>query len=111
MKGSAILIIEDEEKGRIIRSLNDYLQVLTTVLLFASGGAVLFSIIGGYFITGLSLILRPIHQLIQTMETIRKSGTFQRLSVGKPSEEDELSRLGTTFNDMIQKLEERLKKN
>jgi two-component system sensor histidine kinase ArlS len=92
------------EIGRFIRSLNDYFQVLTTVLFFSSAGTVIFSIVGGYFIT--SLILRPIHQLIHTMEIIRKSGTFNRLSIPNPSEEDELSRLGMTFNDMIQKLEE-----
>jgi two-component system sensor histidine kinase ArlS len=92
------------EIGRIIKSLNNYMQVLTTVLLFASGGAVIFSIIGGYFYTG--LLLRPIHQLMRTMQTIQKSGSFKRTNIASPSTEDELSRLGTIFNDMIQKLEE-----
>jgi two-component system sensor histidine kinase ArlS len=92
------------EIGRIIKSLNNYMQVLTTVLLFASGGAVIFSIIGGCLFT--SLLLRPIDQLMRTMQTIQKSGTFKRIAIASPSTEDELSRLGITFNDMIQKLEE-----
>jgi two-component system sensor histidine kinase ArlS len=92
------------EIGRIIVSLNDYLQVLTTVLLFASGGALFFSIIGGYFYT--NLLLGPINRLIRTMQIIQKSGKFKRLPIKTPSKEDELYRLVNTFNEMIQKLEE-----
>ncbi|TWI56180.1 sensor histidine kinase [Halalkalibacter nanhaiisediminis] len=50
------------------------------------------------------LLLQPIQALMQTMEGIRKSGTFNRIEVSEESK-DELDQMGQTFNRMIELLE------
>lgn len=92
------------ELGKTMNIMKDYLGILLTILGFSTLCAVAFSIAAGYLYT--RFIFRPISQLAGTMEMIETSGTFRRIENGFVSEEDEIGRLGITFNRMISKLEE-----
>ncbi len=96
------------ELGKALKLLSDYLDILFTSLMVATAGTLFFSIVGGFFYT--RLIFRPIGQLVQTMQMIQKSGTFERLGEDFTSKRDELGKLGTAFNEMIERLEENYKK-
>ncbi|AST91872.1 MULTISPECIES: HAMP domain-containing sensor histidine kinase [Sutcliffiella] len=64
------------------------------------------------FLAGRSLstiIIKPIQTLQNTMERIRKEGTFQRLNVSEKPK-DELEQMGETFNKMIEILESNYEK-
>lgn len=89
--------------GRKLDTLNDYLTVLVTVLMFTTVCAAFLSVIGGMYFA--RVILRPIHDLVQIMESIERSGIFKRLAIAPSKHQDELGRLTHTFNAMIGKLE------
>ncbi|WP_248925789.1 ATP-binding protein [Paenibacillus hamazuiensis] len=92
------------EIGKSLNVLNDYLSVLVTALTLTSIGILLFSVVGGFFYT--RFIFRPIRELFSTMQTIQKKGSFAKLSPELTMKQDELGRLGMTFNEMIDRLEE-----
>lgn len=92
------------EIGKTMNILRDYSDVLITVLVFSSVSSVLFSAIAAFIYT--RSIFRPIKQLAGTMELIETSGTFSRLNSEFTNSQDELGRLGVTFNSMISQLEE-----
>lgn len=92
------------EIGRLLEGLDDYLNTLTTVLLFSSLGALTLAVVVGYFY--IDLLLKPINQLIRTMRVIQNSGTFQKINISHQAKEDELVKLGRTFNEMVSQLEE-----
>lgn len=92
------------EIGRLVEELDDYLTTLIYVLLSASGVALFISLVVGYFYV--DLLVKPINDLIQTMQIIQKSGTFRKLKISNQNKEDELTVLGRTFNDMMGQLEE-----
>jgi len=87
------------EIGRVLDTLDKYIGLLLSILIFTSIGAIAASLIGGYFYA--RFIFEPIRTLAQTMEAIRKSGTFRRLEIAPTKNKDELSQLGLTFNEMI----------
>jgi len=91
------------EIGRKLDTLDKYIGLLLSILIFTSIGAIAASLIGGYFYA--RLIFEPIRGLAQTMEAIQKSGTFRRIEVPTESRKDELGQLGHTFNEMIGWLE------
>lgn len=91
------------EIGRVLNLLDDYMGVLVTALTFTTMGAVILSIIGGYFYS--KFIFKPLTYLAGTMQMIQKSGAFQKLNEDFLASADELSRLGQTFNAMMEKLE------
>ncbi|KHF40196.1 sensor histidine kinase [Halalkalibacter okhensis] len=83
------------------------LTILRIVLIVAS-----LLVIIPAFLAGRSLsrvLVRPIQSLINTMEGIQKSGTFQRIDVSEKSK-DELDQMGRTFNRMIELLESNYEK-
>jgi two-component system sensor histidine kinase ArlS len=92
------------EIGKRLDVLDRSIPVLFTILAFTSIGAVVVSLIGGYFYT--RIIFNPIRHLTQTMVAIQKSGTFKRLQIDSNAKNNEISQLGSTFNDMIARLEE-----
>lgn len=89
--------------GRKLDALDDYLNVLLAVLSFTTAVAALLSLVGGMYFA--RIILRPIHELAQIMESIQKSGVFKRVVMPPSKRQDELGRLIHTFNAMIGKLE------
>jgi two-component system sensor histidine kinase ArlS len=91
------------EIGRRLGEFGGYLNTLFTALLLTSIFAVLLSLIGGYFYT--RVIFKPMDQLVDTMHMIEKSGSFRRIELPDNPERDELSRLGATFNRMMDRLE------
>lgn len=92
------------EIGRNLNTLEKYIGTLFSILLTASIGAILVSLLGSYFYA--SVIFEPISRLAHTMEAIHKSGTFRRLEVKPSNRRNEISQLGHTFNEMIGRLEE-----
>jgi len=92
------------EIGRKLNTLEKYIGMLVSVLIFTSIGAIIASLLGGYFYA--RVIFEPISRLAHTMEAIYQSGTFKRLEVDPNSKNNEISQLGHTFNDMIARLEQ-----
>ena len=92
------------EIGRGMARWSEYMDVLITALTVTSAGAVLLSVIGGFFYS--RFMFRPLRQLATTMQLIQQSGTFRKLDEEFVSVDDELGRLGRTFNEMIGKLED-----
>ncbi|TVX94223.1 sensor histidine kinase [Paenibacillus agilis] len=97
------------EDGRIamlevtenIQSTQKNLSQLRWVLTIATIAVLIPSFLAGRFLT--NLILRPINALIATMEEIQRKNTFKKLDV-KGKSQDELYKLGNTFNKMIERL-------
>ncbi|MCR8845710.1 HAMP domain-containing histidine kinase [Paenibacillus sp. SC116] len=97
------------EDGRIamlevtenIQSTQKNLSQLRWVLTIATIVVLIPSFLAGRLLT--NLILRPINALIATMEEIQRKNTFKKLDV-KGKSQDELYKLGNTFNKMIERL-------
>ncbi|TBL80386.1 sensor histidine kinase [Paenibacillus thalictri] len=92
------------EIGRALNVLNDYITVLATALTLTSVGILLFSVVGGLIYS--RFIFRPIHELANTMQEIQHKGAFAKLNPDLTRKNDELGRLGYTFNEMIDRLQE-----
>lgn len=92
------------EIGRELGTLEKYIGMLVSVLLFTSIGAIIASLLGGYFYARV-VVFEPISKLAHTMEAIHKSGTFKRLEIDPSSKNNEIAQLGHTFNEMIARLE------
>jgi two-component system sensor histidine kinase ArlS len=105
-KGNQVATLEI---GRSLGQLSIFTNTLVSVLLLASVGAVILSLLGGYFYT--KVLLKPLDQLIFTMQTIEENGVFRRIALESHSERDELTILGATFNRMIDRLEETFQKH
>ena len=98
-KDGKIATLEVTESLELVE---ESLQILRWVLLFASLLILIPTIIGGNILS--RLILRPIHSLIQTMEANRRQGIFQRLQ-NNPAK-DELGQMVSTYNKMMDWMEE-----
>lgn len=86
-----------------LTTLESTLSTLRIVLMIAS----VLIIIPAYF-AGRALgriILMPVQTLINTMQGIRGSGSFQKIDI-KPDAKDELAQMSHTFNEMMELLEE-----
>ncbi len=94
---------------RVSRSLEDLsiiLRNLKIILLISVPLYIFFTSLGGLFLADRAL--RPIDSITKTARKIIKGDLNQRLKVTKT--EDEVGRLGVTFNEMIDKLEAFIKK-
>ncbi|MCU6796941.1 HAMP domain-containing histidine kinase [Paenibacillus sp. WQ 127069] len=91
------------QMGRELDTLDEYLRVLITVLMFTTLGAAFFSLMSGMYYT--RVILRPIHRLAFIMEVNQQNGVFMQMAVPPNGQQDELGQLVHTFNTMIGKLE------
>jgi two-component system sensor histidine kinase ArlS len=79
------------------------INLLVTILLFSTGGAVLLSVIGASFLS--RTLLKPISDSIITMREIESSLVFKKIpSHGQTN--DELFQMTETFNRMMDRLEE-----
>ncbi|ALS22029.1 sensor histidine kinase [Paenibacillus naphthalenovorans] len=92
------------ELGKALDVLGDFMEILATGLMVTTVSVLLFSLVGGVFYT--RVIIRPIRQLLETMNTVRSKGQFIQLSSQFTTKNDELGRLGKTFNQMILSLQE-----
>ncbi|NHN29753.1 sensor histidine kinase [Paenibacillus agricola] len=91
------------QMGRKLETLDEYLRVLITVLMFTSIGAAVFSLLSGMYYT--RIILRPIHRLAYIMEVNQQNGVFMQMELSPFGRHDELGQLIRTFNAMIAELE------
>jgi two-component system sensor histidine kinase ArlS len=90
-----------------METLKANMNLLISILLFTSGGAVLLSVIGGF---GLSRnILKPISESIQTMQEIESSLVFKQIP-SRGHSNDELFKMTETFNRMMDRLSENFHK-
>ncbi|SFM06679.1 Signal transduction histidine kinase [Paenibacillus sp. 1_12] len=89
--------------GRKLDTLDEYLRVLVTVLMFTTLGAAFFALMSGMYYT--RVILRPIHRLAFIMEVNQQNGVFMQMAIPPYGHHDELGQLVQTFNTMIGKLE------
>ncbi|WP_270171263.1 sensor histidine kinase [Paenibacillus sp. SYP-B4298] len=85
----------------------DTLSKLRLVLLAVTALAIVPLVAAGGLLA--RLIMRPISAMTQTMRDIRQSGRFRRLELREPAK-DELTEMGTTFNEMIGLLESNYEK-
>lgn len=92
------------ELGKALDVLGEFMEVLVTGLMVTTVSVLLFSLVGGIFYT--RVIVRPIRKLLETMNSVRSRGQFIQLSSQFTTNNDELGRLGTTFNQMILRLQE-----
>ncbi|MFF0829187.1 ATP-binding protein [Brevibacillus sp. NPDC003359] len=90
-----------------IAGLQENLSLLLNVLLFAS----LFVLIPAFFAGRMlsNLILRPVNSMIQTMEAIQARSIFKKIPLENTSK-DELHALGSTFNKMMDLLQQNFEK-
>ncbi|WP_433742293.1 sensor histidine kinase [Falsibacillus pallidus] len=67
----------------------------------------LFSLLGGRWLS--NIIIRPISNMIRSMEDIEKSGIPKKISIQRETK-DELNQMAVTFNRMIDRLDENLER-
>ncbi|WP_433945356.1 HAMP domain-containing sensor histidine kinase [Paenibacillus sp. SN-8-1] len=91
------------EMGESLKSIKNNISILISILAIASLGAIGLSLIGGIYLS--KWISRPISGMVTTMEEIEQSLEFRKIPL-KPDATDELSMMGSTFNRMIDRLEE-----
>ncbi|MCG7407765.1 HAMP domain-containing histidine kinase [Paenibacillus sp. ACRRX] len=78
------------------------LYVLRWVLLTAALIVLIPSLLAGRWLS--TLMLRPIHTMISTMQEIQRKQIFKKLEL-KQHSNDEIYKLGITFNTMMEQLE------
>ncbi|HZG85529.1 HAMP domain-containing sensor histidine kinase [Paenibacillus sp.] len=81
-----------------LASSYDSLKILKLVLIAASLIVLIPSFLAGRMIS--NIILKPIKSMIETMEEIQRKSIFKKLEL-KTQSKDELYKLGSTFNKMM----------
>jgi len=92
--------------GRSLDSLLSTLQNLKLIMFISIPLYILLATLGGLFLAGRAL--RPIDYITRTARDISKGDMAQRLKM--PAAKDEVGRLATTFNEMLDRLETFIKK-
>lgn len=90
-----------------LASTQKILSVLQKVLIFASLFILVPAFFAGHMLS--KIILKPINSMIQTMEDIQTRGIFKKIPMGNRSE-DELYKMGNTFNKMMDLLQQNFEK-
>lgn len=88
-------------------SLQENLNMLKNVLVIASLLVLIPSFFAGRMLS--KFILKPVNSLIQTMEHIQVRGIFKKIPLENKSK-DELHKMGSTFNKMIDLLHQNFEK-
>lgn len=78
------------------------LSNLRTILLITFGGAIFIIVISGYFYVG--RMLQPIARVIREVDDISATSLHRRVDTGNGK--DEMSKLSSTFNNMLERLEQ-----
>ncbi|WP_309866134.1 ATP-binding protein [Bacillus sp. SLBN-46] len=89
------------EMGERLRGLEARKEMLRAILIICTVLAALLSLLGGRWLA--NMIMRPIANMIKTMEEIEKSGVPKTITVQNKTK-DELQTLARTFNRMINRL-------
>ncbi|WP_129730509.1 HAMP domain-containing sensor histidine kinase [Ectobacillus funiculus] len=100
-------VIGTLEIGERLMGLEMSKDILVTILAFCTVIAVVLSLLGGRWLS--NIIMRPIANMIQTMEDIERSGVPKTIMIHNRTR-DELEKLATTFNLMIKRLQENSEK-
>jgi heavy metal sensor kinase len=83
------------------------IEQLKTTILFGSIAAIIFAVMGGWFLAGRAL--RPVERMRQEAREIAEEGSPGILlaeRIDDPGTEDELSRLAQTFNSLLERIEQ-----
>ncbi|WP_413302393.1 HAMP domain-containing sensor histidine kinase [Bacillus sp. 1P10SD] len=89
------------EMGERLRGLEARKEMLRAILIIGTVLAALLSLLGGRWLA--NMIMKPISNMIKTMEEIEKSGVPKTITVQNKTK-DELQTLARTFNRMINRL-------
>ncbi|WML57294.1 ATP-binding protein [Neobacillus sp. PS2-9] len=89
------------EIGERLRGLEARKEMLRAILIISTVLAALLSLLGGRWLA--NMIMRPIANMIKTMEEIEKSGVPKIITVQNKTK-DELQTMARTFNRMINRL-------
>ncbi|MDP4169970.1 MAG: HAMP domain-containing sensor histidine kinase [Bacillota bacterium] len=95
------------EIGERLLGLETRKEILRGILGFCTLLAAIFSLLGGKWLA--NIIMRPISNMIKTMEEIEKSGIPKTITIQNDTK-DELQTMARTFNRMIDRLQENLDK-
>jgi two-component system, OmpR family, sensor histidine kinase ArlS len=95
------------ELGEELEGLETRKDILVWILGVSTLLAVLLSLLSGRWLS--NIIMRPISNMINTMEDIEKSGVPKKINIHNETK-DELQTLANTFNRMIDRLEENFEK-
>lgn len=95
------------EIGERLKGLEARKEILRAILIFSTILAALLSLLGGRWLS--NIIMRPISNMITTMEEIEKSGVPKTITIQNRAK-DELHTLAKTFNRMIDRLQDNLAK-
>ncbi|MEH7304017.1 sensor histidine kinase [Neobacillus drentensis] len=95
------------EFGEKLEGLETGKDLLLSILTFCTVLGAVLSLLGGRWLS--NLIMRPISNMINTMEDIEKSGIPKKIIIQHETK-DELQKLAVTFNRMIGRLEVNLEK-
>ncbi|WP_284037259.1 ATP-binding protein [Neobacillus sp. 114] len=98
---------ESLEIGERLQGLEARKEILRAILIFSTILAAIISLLGGRWLS--NMIMRPISNMITTMEEIEKSGVPKTITIQNRAK-DELQTLAKTFNRMIDRLQENLAK-
>jgi two-component system, OmpR family, sensor histidine kinase ArlS len=95
------------EIGEELEGLETRKDILLLILGVSTILAVILSLLSGRWLS--NMIMRPISNMIKTMEDIERSGVPQKITIQNDTK-DELQTLANTFNRMIDRLEENFEK-
>ncbi|WP_223592147.1 sensor histidine kinase [Neobacillus bataviensis] len=95
------------EVGEKLSGLELAKDVLLSILGFCTFLGALLALLGGRWLS--NLIMRPISNMINTMEDIEQSGIPKKIVIQHETK-DELQKMAVTFNRMIGRLEDNLEK-
>lgn len=90
-----------------LQGIKENLNVLKIVLIVAFFIVIIPSFLGGRLLG--NIILKPINAMIATMEDIQQSGTFKKIPL-RQKHKDELHKMATTFNHMMDILKDNFEK-
>jgi two-component system sensor histidine kinase ArlS len=102
------VIVDKEVVGTLemaekLDALEENISTLISILVFSTFGAIGMSLIGGIYLS--RWISQPISRIVRVMETIEQSLVFRKIPlVGQGK--DELYVMASTFNRMMDRLEE-----
>ena len=82
-------------------------DILLSILIFCTVLGGVISLLGGKWIS--NMMMKPVSNMINTMEDIEQSGIPKRITIQKDTK-DELQKMAETFNRMIGRLEANLDK-
>ncbi|MGJ7911511.1 ATP-binding protein [Neobacillus sp. LXY-1] len=95
------------EIGERLQGLEARKEILRVILISCTVIAALLSLLGGRWLA--NIIMRPISNMIHTMEEIEKSGIPKTITI-QNNTKDELQMMASTFNRMIGKLQINMEK-